>query len=406
MGIERIKRWQWIVISLAVGWLVGFVWNQMDQGDMASLGRDSFSPDQQGAFERAMVTYETLVDANGKPIGKRPHFDDISVRRIADPGDGERPAHITRDGNIAHITFSGPLYKAGDTVTIAGADQREYNGTFKVTKAAKGSVDVQVSGRPATPATGKNLTLLGPPQLIYLVSGKYFTNEPTIRADKKVAYKWSAYYFLAPTPYVPATAFKAGVVSPGPSALQRLAELLHLREPEPPNTVVDYLRKASVANGVVFTYRWWAEPRFRLVAWVFGSFVLIGIVWPFVVNIMVFGTLSRPPEEKAPKLRKTKSTAAATKGPKNAITDKDMAELAALESELEKKLAAGAKPRSTTDVPEPVAQAPIKQLAGDGAPAPIPVPEKDDEQRVFAAKQDDFYPTERHISPSKPDKPD
>lgn len=62
---------------------------------------------------------------------------------------------ITRNGTIATVTTtSGHNIATGTTVTIAGADQSEYNGAFLATVTGLDTFECIVSGTPTTPATG------------------------------------------------------------------------------------------------------------------------------------------------------------------------------------------------------------------------------------------------------------
>jgi hypothetical protein len=311
MGIESIKRWQWIVMSLLIGLLVGYVWNSLD--DIGATTGDQIK--DQRTFERALVNEVKKADGT-----MRREFDEVAV----------------------------------------------------------------------TPYKNSN-----DPSVAYVVTGKMWVNMPKMINGKKV-FGWWPQYYLAPAKFDAPPVKTTGPV-PGPSLLQRTAELLRLRAPDEPKgkTVVDYLRALSASPAhVQFTYKWWNEPRVRIAAWTAGCFLGIGVIWPFFLNIMLFGSLWRPIEEKGVSLRKAKSTSSTVAKPRNAITEKDMAELAALEAELEAKLAADAKPRSASDEPQEATPAPIKVLGGGGSDT-VKVPEQTAEQKAFAARQDDFYPTER-----------
>lgn len=62
---------------------------------------------------------------------------------------------ITRSGSTATATTSASHgYSTGDTVTIAGAAQSEYNGAVSVTVTGSTTFTYPVTGTPATPATG------------------------------------------------------------------------------------------------------------------------------------------------------------------------------------------------------------------------------------------------------------
>ncbi len=62
---------------------------------------------------------------------------------------------LTRSGNIATAVLASdqPLY-SGQTVTIAGADQTEYNGVQSIAVTGSNEFTYEVSGSPSTPATG------------------------------------------------------------------------------------------------------------------------------------------------------------------------------------------------------------------------------------------------------------
>lgn len=62
---------------------------------------------------------------------------------------------ITREDSTATVTYSRPHgFLTGDTVRITGADQEDYNGSFEVTVIDEDIFTYEVSGAPATPATG------------------------------------------------------------------------------------------------------------------------------------------------------------------------------------------------------------------------------------------------------------
>jgi hypothetical protein len=62
---------------------------------------------------------------------------------------------ITRSGSTATVTTAGNHgLVTGNSTTIAGAGQAEYNGTFTVTVVSATVFTITVSGTPATPATG------------------------------------------------------------------------------------------------------------------------------------------------------------------------------------------------------------------------------------------------------------
>ena len=61
---------------------------------------------------------------------------------------------ITRSGTTATATKAAHGFSNGQTVTIAGATQSEYNGTYTISNVTANTFDYTVTGAPATPATG------------------------------------------------------------------------------------------------------------------------------------------------------------------------------------------------------------------------------------------------------------
>src|SRR3990167_6818942 len=62
---------------------------------------------------------------------------------------------LTRSGTTATATTAAAHgYASNDYVTIAGAGQEGYNGTYQITVTGDTTFDYTVAGTPATPATG------------------------------------------------------------------------------------------------------------------------------------------------------------------------------------------------------------------------------------------------------------
>lgn len=69
---------------------------------------------------------------------------------------------ITRSGSVATATRNGHGFRTYDWVTIAGADQTEYNGMKLVTGYDANTFTFAVTGTPASPATGTITSALAP----------------------------------------------------------------------------------------------------------------------------------------------------------------------------------------------------------------------------------------------------
>ncbi|MFP4539060.1 MAG: baseplate J/gp47 family protein, partial [Dichotomicrobium sp.] len=104
-------------------------------GIVVATGQSGTSIPQGSTLEARGTTYE--VDA-GAIIANQ----SLNVKLI-------------RDGDTAIAETDLPHQLAtGMTVTISGADQPEYNGTFEITATADLEFTYEIEGSPATPATG------------------------------------------------------------------------------------------------------------------------------------------------------------------------------------------------------------------------------------------------------------
>lgn len=61
---------------------------------------------------------------------------------------------IARTGTTATATLASHGFTSGSKVTISGATETEYNGTFVISNVTTNTFDFTVAGSPATPATG------------------------------------------------------------------------------------------------------------------------------------------------------------------------------------------------------------------------------------------------------------
>lgn len=69
-------------------------------------------------------------------------------------GTAKSVSSITRSGSTATATSTAHGYSDGDRVTILGATQSAYNGSFVISGATANTFNYTVSGTPATPASG------------------------------------------------------------------------------------------------------------------------------------------------------------------------------------------------------------------------------------------------------------
>jgi hypothetical protein len=183
--------------------------------------------------------------------------------------------------------------------------------------------------------------------------------------------------FLMPVPYQPRVPLEN---LRGPALPDPAAEFARASTP----TVLDFLRLAQISRGTEYSYAWWeVHP---MLVWTAGSVLVIGILLPAGVNLLAFGSLRRPREEKADSLSDVVSATApgaTTRADDDAALDQMVETMeAAVEPAAPIPIPAEQKP--VAPKPKPLSEAPV---------APAPAPAKSDDQ-AFALKAEDFYPTE------------
>jgi hypothetical protein len=299
MRLERVRRWQWVVLSLVVGLGLAQV-RRFDADDL---------PDRLGQgvadrawFEREVQRRVPLADGSTVPAFGRLRVYPLSVPERT----GRRRVHVVAGMYLAH---------AGNGRGDAGG-------------ADAGGADAVGKVRP--------------------------------------------YFFIAPVPY------------------QSLGDERSRKPVDPGATVLDYLDGLR-GKGVTYTYAWWAHPRYAAAAWVGGSFVLIGVLWPTALNLLAYGTFRPPPEEKGVSLWKVRPSH--TSPPRSAVT-----------------AAVATRPAPAAHAPVPVAPPPSPRATA-APPDTVPVlsvgPAEDDvaaatpghEHKEFGARRDDYYPTELKAAP-------
>lgn len=218
----------------------------------------------------------------------------------------------------------------------------------------------------------------GGTKLVHVVAGTAFNGHYEEEGGKLLA-RWRPSFFLAEIPYHPTIDLSQFRKPGGPDPAKQFRDI---QQP----TVLDFLNVLSQSQGLTYTNAWWRGM--GIVPWTIASFLLIGVIWPTIVNLMVFGSWKRPPEEKGIDLSKVKAHADESKKP--VVTEDDAERLHELEAELEQNLGQAAPAQSAAvSAPAPVRSlgtAPVEALSKGG-------PESHAE---FGSKKDDFYPTEVH----------
>ena len=167
-------------------------------------------------------------------------------------------------------------------------------------------------------------------------------------------------------------------------------------------------KQHKYAQNFEFRYAWLETPRGAYTAYGLGGIMIVGLVWPTVMNLLVGAGYGRPVEDgdEAYLARFKGSKVKAAERNKAGATEEEMAELLRMEAELEAKLKdsglemtqpVGLAAGSSTDTNAQVAEKAARKFTGAAAEeAKKHIPARGDEHKEFGADQGDYYPTEVH----------
>src|SRR5688572_2179390 len=72
---------------------------------------------------------------------------------------------------------------------------------------------------------------------------------------------------------------------------------------------MDYLDRLRGTIGVSYQYAFWCDPEVSFTFWVTGSFTIVGLVLPSLLNLLIYGSIIRPTEDKSVHPSKPSATA-------------------------------------------------------------------------------------------------
>ena len=123
---------------------------------------------------------------------------------------------------------------------------------------------------------------------VYVVVGQAFMGDYEQEDGKPVAH-WHPMFFATAPPYRPRMNIDQLNTRDAPKLAEQFREI-----PEP--TVMDFLSMAGAARGIKYRHAWWYE--LGIGSWTLVSFVVLGLVWPTLLNFMLFRSWRRPRGEK------------------------------------------------------------------------------------------------------------
>jgi len=201
-----------------------------------------------------------------------------------------------------------------------------------------------------------------------LVSGMYLAETDVDPATGQVTGRLRRYTYVAPVPYRP---MDAPAISPARS-----------------DTVAAYLDRSEVR----YVHAWWADPRYASLLWVGGSVVAVGLIWPTLINLLVYGQWRRPAEEKGVDLGAV-AHSLPTHCATPEVTSAELEWMAGSEAGLTSPGPSGdVGGAAHAPVPQPVRPLP-------GVPLDTPEPVAGADTKEFGAAAEDFYPTELRARP-------
>jgi hypothetical protein len=176
-------------------------------------------------------------------------------------------------------------------------------------------------------------------------------------------------------------------------------------------TLLDYFKEIDKKYGrgaLGYRYCWWEARGFTAAIYPLAGLVLIGGVWPTLLNFLVgigLGRKKKAAAEDAYDVGRFKGTskAAAPARAKAGMTERDEQQLAAMTAELEKDLAASGAlhPASDGNGAAAAAAAPVRELTGEAVKPQTPASITTAPAKSYGADTTDYYPTEIH-KPANP----
>jgi hypothetical protein len=210
-------------------------------------------------------------------------------------------------------------------------------------------------------------------ETVYIVSGK------SVPENALAGERYKDMWYAAHVPYRPAIDLGQIAQTKKPQALARWQGVVH-------PTVLDWLALAHETAGVSYSNAWWDTYAVR--TFTIGGFLVVGVIWPFFVNLYYFRSLFRPRGEKAVSLGGVHAPAPAAAIPSMEV---DLGHLCELEQELEAGMGVSGPVAVSGE-----AKSGVAVLAADATPV---APEEAHDDRHFRAKPDDYYPTEERVHP-------
>jgi hypothetical protein len=360
--VERMKWWQWTLLSLGLGALLGYL---NSGGADTPVNHSSAST---VTFETAVVL-KPWVDPKNSNY-RRAYVSDIVVHPVQEVQVG---AKTTKYQLISYTRFIAP-----DGDHPSGSSQIEsLLAPFPYEPTPRSSAS---NGNRKYPAASAYRGVDG--DSIKSLAAKYYPTDSAV-GERAI---------INANPHLREAANKDELkIQPGrwywipwdPKDHHNISDFILAAN--------DFLNARDGANAIplTFHYRWWESQKYGFEIWMAGTFLIVGVLWPTLLTVMIKGGLGKMtageydlsrfrggPEPEAPKPATAPVATAA-----------DEARLRELEESLTASLKAGAAAAPVAETATAVAAPPeVKKLTGgpaEAAQAPKPVEEAKDYDGEF-----------------------
>ncbi|HEY1683611.1 MAG TPA: hypothetical protein VGG19_02515 [Tepidisphaeraceae bacterium] len=154
---------------------------------------------------------------------------------------------------------------------------------------------------------------------------------------------------------------------------------------------IDYMKALQDENSAIkFHYAWWEEPRNAYLLWAGGCLVVIGGIWPTIINLMVgagFGPQKKAEDYDLDRFGKGKKTDSVAPSGRREMTEDERQQLAGLTAKYEGDLAPNGVVRTAAAVVTSATEQPVKKL--ESKPLEIANIEQEKEDKEYKGE---FYP--------------
>jgi len=354
--VEDLKWWHWLAISLVIGLALGYL-----NSAGADVPGGAHTDISQLKFEQLLMA-DTTVDAKGNHI---PNISGITVYppRIA----------VVNDQPIAGqiVTFTG-LIRPNERSTVAtlqfctlmfpvpyeaqpDAEVRRYRGSYPGTTVytwKKGDTIPSIANALYGKVTPAGVRAIKEANRVFRYAES--SNDFILRPGDQIFVPWN---------------------------------------PADNRTASDFLAAVKTIHpDVTYRYAWWRSPHYAYQLWTGGSVLIIGIIWPTLIQMMIKGGLGRPPratDEYDLSRFKGETEEEEEKKPKVVVTADDLIEMQKLQEKMEADLKESgflqpAAQGGAATTPQPVG---VKKLSG--GPLELAADTKTEEEKNF---EGEYYP--------------